>query len=756
MKKSSHFRTLFILLLSANAGCVFGQVKLSDAAIDQQVESLISQMTLEEKAGQMTNIGLMAIAEGDFWMKRDTVILDPEKMNDLLLLKHVGSVQNLGGYPFSTQEWRRNIAAIQDLVMSKSRLKIPVLYGIDGVHGANYTKSSTLLPHQLALAATWNPQLAKIAGEITSYEIRASGIPWNYSPVLDVCKQLQWGRVFETFGEDTYLTSIMGEAMIEGMQGKDISDPYHAAVCLKHFIGYGMSANGKDRTPVYMPEHLLRQICLPPFQKAIDLGVSSIMINSGSVNGVPCHADKYLITDLLKGELGFEGFTISDWEDVMNLVSNHQVAKDEREAVKLAVNAGLDVCMEPYDASFAINLVDLVKSGEVSMDRVNDAARRILKVKYKLGLFENQQTDANIYPKFASEEFAQAAYETAQSSMTLLKNKNDVLPFSKDKKVFITGVAANSINYLNGGWSRTWRGVDTSFNDMDKLTVYQAFVKKLGKQNVSYLQGTFYDRDTNTAQAVEMAKKADYIVVCLGEIPATEKPSDIEDMNLPQAQLNLVKELAKTGKPIVLVLIEARPRIITEVEGLADGILMAYLPGNEGGRAIADVVFGDYNPSGKLPITYPRFTGAVWSYDHTKSEERDVNFGYNAFNPLYEFGFGLSYTTFEYSNLKLSKDSFNFDDNINITVDLKNTGSRSGAEVVQLYSSDLVASMVPAVKQLRRFQKVDLKPGQSQTITFTLNQSDLSFVNRENKTITEEGDFKFSIANLSKTIHLKK
>lgn len=756
MKKGRRFNTLFILVFSAFAEGVFGQPKLPNTPIDQRVETLISQMTLEEKAGQMTNIGLMAIAQGDFWMKRDTVLLDPQKMNDLLILQHVGSVQNLGGYPFTREEWRRNIAAIQDLVMSKSRLKIPVLYGIDAVHGANYTRSSTLLPHQLALAATWNPELAKIAGEISSYEIRASGIPWNYSPVLDVCKQTQWGRVFETFGEDTYLTTVMGEAMIEGMQGKSISDPYHAAVCLKHFIGYGMPASGKDRTPVYMPEHLLRQICLPPFQKAIDLGVSSIMINSGSVNGIPCHADKYLITDVLKGELGFEGFTISDWEDVMNLVSNHQVAKDEREAVKLAVNAGLDVCMEPYDASFATHLIDLVNSGEVSMDRVNDAVRRILKVKFKLGLFEQQQTDPALYPKFASEEFAQAAYEVAQNSMTLLKNKNEILPLSKDKTVFITGVAANSLNYLNGAWSRTWRGIDTTYNDKDKLTVYQAFVQKIGDEKVTHLQGTFYDRDTNSTQAVEMAKKADYIVVCLGEIPATEKPSDIEDMNLPQAQLNLVKALAKTAKPIILVLVEARPRIFTEIEGLADGIIMAYLPGNEGGRAITDVVFGDYSPSGKLPLTYPRFTGALWSYDHTRSEERDVNFGYNAFNPLYEFGFGLSYTTFEYSNLKVNRDSFNFNDKINITVDIINTGSRSGAEVVQLYSSDLVASMVPAVKQLRRFQKVNLNPGESQTIRFTVSQSDLSFVNKENKSITEEGDFKFSIANLSKTIFLKK
>lgn len=753
MKRNKLIASIAFGFISAIAGSLYAQA-IKPRSVDEKVDSLIALMTLEEKAGQMTNLGLMAIAEGDYWITRDTVKLDPEKMRDLLLEKHVGSVQNLGTYPFSKEEWRKNIDAIQDLVMSESRLKIPNLYGIDAVHGANYTKGSTLFPHQLALAATWDPELARIAGEITSYEIRASGIPWNFSPVLDVCKQPQWGRIFETFGEDTYVASIMGEAMIQGMQGESIANPYRSAVCLKHFIGYGLPASGKDRTPVYMPEHLLRQICLPPFKRAIEEGVSTVMINSGSVNGVPCHADKYLITEVLKGELGFEGFVISDWEDVTNLISNHQVAKDEREAVKLAVNAGIDVCMEPYDASFATYLIDLVKAGEVSNERVNDAVKRILKVKYELGLFEKQQTNSEIYPKFGSEEFAEAAYTSAQNSITLLKNNADILPLPKNKRVLITGVAANSINYLNGGWSRTWRGLDTAFNDTGKKTVYEAFVDKLGNENVTYLQGTTYDKDVNTQLVAQAASNADYIVVCLGEIPATEKPSDIEDLTLPQAQLNLVKTLATSQKPIILVLIEARPRIITEIESLASGVIMAYLPGNEGGRAIADVVFGDVNPSGKLPITYPRFTGSIWSYDHTKAEERDVNFGYNAFNPLYEFGHGLSYTSFEYSSLKLNKDTFNFNDNIEISVEVKNTGKRKGAEVIHLYSSDLVASMVPAVKQLRRFAKVNLEPGESETVKFTLNHEDLSFVNRNNQTVTEEGEFKISISNWSKNFYL--
>ena len=744
-----------IFILAIFGACNDPQKDSKLLVLNEEVEALLGQMTLEEKAGQMTNVSLMALAKGDFWMQRDTVELDTAKMNELLLRQYVGSVQNLGTYPFSPDEWRKNIGEVQDVAMKQSRLGIPVLYGIDAVHGANYSAGSTLFPQQLALAATWNPDLAETTGAITSYEIKASGIPWNYSPVLDVCKQPLWGRVFETFGEDTYLTTVMGDAMIKGVQGEDIAQDDKSAVCLKHFLGYGQPDNGKDRSPTYLPERMLRQYHLPPFESAIKNGALTVMINSGSVNGIPSHADYHLITEILKGELGFEGFTISDWEDIMNLVKTHQVAEDEKAAVKISVNAGLDMCMEPYDASFAEYLVELVKEGAVPMSRVDDAVRRILNVKMKLGLFEKPLTDPSLYPKYGSEEFAEKSYEAALECLTLLKNENESLPLSKKKKVLVTGVGAHSFNYLNGAWSRTWGGTETDFNDEGKKTVLEAIQDKIGKGNVSYVEGTSYEEDINTSKAVLAARNVDYVVVVLGEKPATEKPSDIEDLTMPRAQLDLVKAIAKTGKPIVLVLLEARPRIISEIEPLVESILMAYLPGSEGGRAIADVLFGDFNPCGKLPYTYPRETGSIWAYDHTKADKRDGGFGFEAFNPQFEFGDGLSYTNFKYDNLNLPKDTFLMSEDIPISVEVTNTGKRSGKEVIQLYTADLVASIVPSVKQLRRFEKTKIEPGETKKINFTLREKDLSFVNQANKWITEPGEFEVKIDTFSVKFYLK-
>jgi beta-glucosidase len=746
---------IFILIVTAVVSCENTNRGTDLSVEDKEVEALLQKMTLEEKAGQMTNISLMALAKGDFWMRRDTVELDTAKMNELLLKKHVGSVQNLGTYPFKPAEWRKNIAQIQNYILEKSRLKIPVIYGIDAVHGANYSAGSTLFPQQLALAATWNPALAETTGAITSYEIKASGIPWNYAPVLDVSKQPLWGRVFETFGEDTYLTTVMGDAMIKGAQGDDISQFDKSAVCLKHFIGYGTPMNGKDRSPTILPERILRQYYLPPFESAVKNGALTVMLNSGSVNGIPSHADYHFITEILKGEMGFEGFTISDWEDVVNLVKTHQVAKDEKEAVKISVNAGMDMCMEPYDASFADYLIELVNEGEVPMSRVDDAVRRILKVKKKLGLFEKTMTDASLYPKFGSEEFAAKSFEAAKECLTLLKNENDFLPFSKNKKVLVTGVGANSFNYLNGAWTRTWGGHETDFNDEEKKTVLEAIQDKIGKSKVKYVAGTSYEEDLNTSKAVQAARNVDYVIIVLGEKPATEKPSDIEDLNMPKAQLELVKKIAKTGKPIVLVLLEARPRIISEIEPLVESILMAYLPASEGGRAIAEVLFGDFNPCGKLPYTYPRHAGSIWAYDHTKADERDGGFGFDAFHPQYEFGHGLSYTTFEYANLNIQKDTFLKNETIQISIDITNTGDQIGKEVVQLYTSDLVASVVPAVKQLRRFQKVEIAQGETRKVDFTLTEKDLAFVNMKNEWVTEAGEFKITIDTFSVNFYLQ-
>ncbi|MGY6562617.1 MAG: glycoside hydrolase family 3 N-terminal domain-containing protein [Luteibaculaceae bacterium] len=721
--------------------------------IDKKVAALLSQMTLEEKAGQMTNISLMAIAQGEFWMRRDTVALDTAKMREMLAIHHIGSVQNLGTYPFTPAEWRIYIQQIQDFIDENTRLKIPVLYSIDAVHGANYTAGSTLFPHQINMGASFCRETTKKIAAQTAYELKASGIPLNYSPVLDVARNAYWGRFFETFGEDTYLATELGEAYLTGHQGADVAHFNKAAVCLKHFWGYGNAATGRDRTPVYLTENYLRQIHLPPFERAVAMGAKSVMLNSGAVNGIPSHADYRLITEILKQELGFKGFVISDWEDVVNLHKVHQVAENEREAVKLAVNAGLDMCMDPYDASFAIHLVDLVKSGEVAMRRVDDAVSRILKVKYELGLFETLMQPAEKYPDFANEEAITLSLQSALESITLLKNEQNALPIQANETILITGYASNSINVLNGAWSRTWSGQDTTFNDTEKLTIVEAF--KANGNKVLFAQGSSYNQLLNLEETLLLANKSDKIVVCLGELPATEKPSDIEDLHYPNAQLALVKALAKTGKPIVLVLVQARPRLFTSVEPIVSAVVNAYLPSNEGGVALAKLLSGQENFSGKLPYTYPKFAGEILPYNHTKADARDKEFGFEGFNPLYEFGFGLSYTAFEYKNLRVNQDVFSLGEPILVSVEVSNVGKRFGKESVLVFLSDVFASEVPAVKNLVYFDKIGLEPGATTTVTFRLEEKALSYVNKENLRIIEPGEFIISIEKLTQSIQIK-
>lgn len=713
-------------------------------------------MTLEEKVGQMTNLSLMALAQGEFWDRRDTVILDTAKMRRYLDIYKVGSVQNLGTYPFSPEEWRQNIEIIQDYVAENTPHSIPLLYGIDAVHGANYSAGSTLFPHQIGLAASRNKTLVQEVARATSYEVRASGIHWNYAPVLDVTKKPLWGRTFETFGEDTYIASELGVAMVRGGGSDSLQSPYSSLACLKHFLGYGAPHNGKDRAAVYLPERILREDYLPPFKRAIEAGALTVMVSSNSLNGVASHADKALLTDLLKDELNFEGFIISDWNDIDNLVTTHQVATDEREAVKMAVNAGLDMCMEPYDASFSDHLIDLVKEGEVREERINDAVRRILFVKHKLGLFEKVQSDPGLYPAYGSDQHAALARKAAVESMTLLKNENDHLPLSKDRRILLTGVGSNSLNYLNGAWSRTWSGQDTTFNDTEKYTIKEALEAASGQDKVIWAEGTSYDTDINTSRAKSLANGADEIVVVLAELPATEKPSDVDELDFPQAQIDLVKTLSETGKPITLILLEGRPRLLNEIEPLVTSILLAFLPGNEGGLAIADILYGEESPSGKLPFTYPKYSGSIWSYDHAKADARDKGFGFEGYDPQYTFGHGLSYTQFEYSTLELSSDTVAEKDSIQISVIVSNKGNRTGKETVELYTSDVVASVVPKVKELKRFEKIELKPDESKTVTFYLTAEDLSFVNVDNKRTIEPGLFKISIKNLEKNFFLKK
>ena len=708
----------------------------------QRADSLLQLLTLEEKAGQMTNLGLTALTEGPFWNDFDTLVLDTAKMRHFLKDVHIGSIQNKGIYPPTKEEWHRIIKTIQNYIAENSRHNIPIIYGMDAMHGAHYTAGSTLFPHQIGLAASWNPEFARIMGEITAYEMRASSQPWNFAPVLDVSMQPLWGRIYETFGEDTRINSVMGKAFVDGQQGNSIADTTRVAVCLKHFIGYGTPLSGKDRSPAYIPEHYLRQYYLDPFREAIDAGALTVMLNSGSVNGIPGHADKYFITDILKGELGLKGFVISDWQDVDRLVSMHHVAKDTREAVKIAVNAGLDMSMTPYDAEFAEHVVDLVNSGEIPMSRIDDAVRRILYVKFKLGLFESSYHDPSGFEKFGSEEFAEQSYLAALESITLLKNEEQRLPLAPGTRILLSGPGADALTALNGPWSRTWAGDDPSYDDDGKKTLLEALQDVYGEQYVKYTPGTDYEGDVESEiHLLNAARNADVIILALGERPATEKPSDIEELDLPPNQVELVKRLHKSGKPIVLVFLQGRPRVIRRIEPLADAILMAYWPGHEGGRALASILSGQTNPSSKLPYTWPRYSGSLYTYQHKGSDRLGKTFDMDGFNPQWEFGFGLSYTTFGYDQLELSQDTIRSNEDLSVTVRVTNTGNVPGKEVVQLYIRDLVASIKPDNRKLIGFDKVFLEPGQSKTIGFTITYHDLKFVNLDHEWIAEKGDF---------------
>jgi beta-glucosidase len=752
--KKTLFAFILPLLLFSLLSCKDDKKKEVKSGVNQDTEKKISEllakMTLEEKVGQMTQITLDVICKGKPYDTDKVMEIDPAKLDTAILKYKVGSILNTGTSTLSREEWHKIIGTIHDVNTQKTERKIPVLYGIDAIHGVTYTKGSTLFPQELGLAATWDPSFAEKGSSVTAYEVRASAIPWNFSPVLDLGRQPLWSRFFETFGEDPFLVSEMGKAVIKGYQGDNISNPEKVAACLKHYMGYSFSFTGKDRTPILMPERLMREYYLPPFAEAIKAGAQTVMINSAEINGTPVHASKLILTDILKGELNFKGFAVTDWEDIVMLHTVHKIASSHKEAVKQAVLAGVDMSMTPTTYTFATDLVQLVKDGEVPMSRIDDAVRRILRVKYNLGLFEKTHYNMDKYPKFGSEEFAKISYDAALESITLLKNQDSLLPLSKDKKILVTGAGAHSLNALNGAWTHTWQGVDTKYNTPGKKTVYDALKDKLGEQNVKYVEGTSYDMDVNTAEAVKAAKAVDYVIVCISEKPSAEKPGDIEDLTLDEAQLNLVSELTKTGKPVILVLFESRPRIFTKVEAALKAVIMGYRPGNEGGRALVDLLYGDANPSGRLPFTYPRFTGSLVTYDHKNSEMKDKDFGLNAFNPLYQFGSGLSYTTYSYADLTCSSDTLKGADTLIIKVKVTNTGKMTGKEVVQVYIRDEYATITPSVKRLRAFSKVALNPGETKELSFSISKNNLGFVNNSNQWVTETGDFTIMVNNLKK------
>lgn len=744
MRKQMVFTVLCSILFVCYSIPVFAQPK--EETLMKKVDQLLAKMTLEEKVGQMTQITIQAVSSSQGTVSSSHK-LDITKLEDAIVNHHVGSILNVWDVAHSLDYWHEVITQIQDLATKKTRLGIPIIYGIDAIHGANYTLGATIFPHSIGMAATWNTELVRKNGKITAYETRASGIPWNFNPVLEVGRNPLWPRLFETYGEDPLVVATMGEAYIKGLQGDpaNLAAADKVAACMKHYMGYSVPLSGKDRTPAWIPERILREIFLPPFQAAVKAGCQTVMINSSEINGIPVHADPYILKNILREELGFKGLVVSDWHDIINLYEREKVAATPKEAVKIAVMAGIDMSMVPYDLSFYYDLLELVREGAVPLSRIDEAVRNILMVKYQLGLFERPYPDKKLKRKFASSEFTEVNRQAARESITLLKNEKNLLPLVKDQKVLITGPTANLLSVLNGGWTITWQGNEESLYPQDKNTILEAIQAKIGKENVLYYPGTVFDKEVDIPAAVNAAKQATSLIVCLGEMPYCETPGNIDDLNLPEAQLQLVEALLNTQKPITLVLVEGRPRLITRIANKVDAILMAYLPGLEGANAIADVIFGDFNPCGKLPITYPRYANSLQCYDYKHSEKAFPN----SYNPQFPFGFGLSYTTYEYSDLQLDRKEIKCDGELNIKVKVKNTGNRAGKEVVHLFVSDLVRSITPPVQQLKGFQGVYLQPGESKVIEFVLKGEDLGFIGRENKKVVEAGEFKVIIGKLT-------
>lgn len=717
--------------------------QVANNPIEISVQTLISQMTLEEKVGQMTQIDFSVISVVNGQDKEKPI--DQAKLEDAVLNRHVGSILNTPTTPNNQSQpigkWRE-ITQIIGKVAAKSRLKIPVIYGIDAIHGASYTQNSVLFPQAINMAATFNTELSFKEGEITAREVKASGQDWNFSPVMDIGRQPLWPRLWETYGEDVHLASAMGSAYIKGHQGDDFSAANKAPTCLKHFVGYSYPLNGKDRSPAWIGERTLREYFLPTFEAGIKAGSPTVMINSAEVDGIPGHANYQYLTTMLRGELGFKGVAVSDWADIERLYSRDKMASSPREAVKIAVMAGIDMSMVPFDYSFYDLLIELVKSGEVPMTRIDEAVSRILTVKYQSGLFERSEPALAVEGNFATDEAVGINRQAAAESIVLAKNDKHILPLNKHSSVLVTGPTANLLSVMNGGWTITWQGASEQLYPQDKLTLFKAIQQKTGGK-VTYVGGQAFDDEINIEQAVTEARNHDVVVLALGEKTYTETPGNIDSLNLDQNQLNLAKAVLATGKPVILITFGGRPRIITEIAEQAAAVVLGFLPGMEGGSAMADILFGDVNPSGKLPISYPRNTNDIVMYDHKPIEA----FEWNQYRPLYPFAHGLSYTTFETNDLRLNKDKIANGENIEVSVNVKNTGTVPGKEAVLVYLNDVAASVTRPNKQLKAFEKVELQPGQQKTLQFTLTPQDMSFIGVDMKRIVEPGEFKVMIGN---------
>ena len=781
-----------------------------DAALEAKVEKTLAKMTLDEKLGQMLELNLdlmgkMAVDNAKVDRKKvrenllgfgqsekeverflklsDKEIIEKlgnynldiyegttksvwklnETMLDTIISKYkVGSILNAPGTRAATvQQWQEWIGVIQK--KSMKHIGIPDIYGLDHNHGVTYTQGGTLFPQPINLGASFNTQLAHDMAEVTAYESRAGNCPWVYNPVLDLGRDPRWSRIWESFGEDAIVNAKMAEAEVQGYQGNDPNHlgRYNVATCVKHYLAYGAPFTGKDRTPAYVSPLMLREKYFEPFKAAIQAGALSIMVNSASINGVPVHASYEYLTQWLKKDLDWDGMIVTDWADINNLFTRERVAKDKKDAIRIAINAGIDMSMDPYSVDFCILLKELVNEGKVSMERIDDAVRRVLRLKYRLGLFDEPNTGGKGFEKFGSEEFAQKSLRAAEESEVLLKNEGAILPLAKGKKILLTGPNANQMRCLNGGWSYTWQGSKAEDLSEQYNTIYEALCNKFGAENIVLEQGVTYNEkgayyEENKPQiekAVSAAQGVDIIIACIGENSYCETPGNLTDLWLSSNQRELVKQLSKTGKPIILVLNEGRPRLIADIEPLAKAIVDIFLPGNYGADALANLLSGDANFSAKLPFTYPREINSLANYDYKVSEEVGTMAGaynYDAKVSLqWPFGYGMSYTTFEYSNLRVDKDSFTADDVLTVSVDVTNTGKCVGKEPILLYSSDLIASIVPDNKRLRDFTKVELQPGQKQTVTFRLPAEQLAFVGADGKWILEEGDFTLKVGNQS-------
>lgn len=760
MKKILLSISLLALAYTASANV---PVIKSDPKIEAQVEQTLKKLTLEEKIGQMMELVTDLFGAND---KNGVFYIDEHKTDSILSRYKIGSILNAPNTCAPTaKQWEKYISQIQKISMK--RIGIPCVFGLDQNHGSTYTQGGTLFPQNINVAASFNREIARRSAEATAYETRAVSIPWTYSPTVDLGRDARWPRIWENFGEDCYLSSEMGKAMVYGFQGEDPNniDQYHIATSMKHFMGYGVPWTGKDRTPAYISPADLREKHFAPFLAGLQAGALTVMVNSASVNGMPMHANKDILTGWLKEETGWDGVLITDWADINNLYTREMVAKDKKDALRIAINAGIDMIMEPYSCDACGYLVELVKEGKIPMSRIDDACRRVLRMKYRLDLFKNPTQKLKNYPKFGGEVFAKLALEGATESMVLLKNEGNILPLQHGKKILLTGPNANQMRCLDGGWSYTWQGHRADEFAGKYNTIYEAFCNEYGKENVILNQGVTYNEkgkywEENEPQiqgAVAAAKDADIIVACIGENSYTETPGNLTDLWLSENQRNLVKALAQTGKPVILVLNEGRPRLIADIEPLAQGIINILIPGNMGGDALANLVSGKSNFSGKMPYTYPKEINSLANYDFKKSEEvgtMEGAYDYNAkITQQWGFGYGLSYTSYKYSNLKVSQSDFRHGDIIKVSVDVKNTGKVAGKESVLLFSSDLIASMVPDGRRLRAFDKVELQPGETKTMIFELKADDLAFVGWNGKWRLEEGDFKLMIADQSADIH---